>query len=352
MWIEQTKTGYRLCDRVRIDGKIKRVTVPLEKDTAQARRRATDALNKKIQGFTQPKSKKPLKDLSVYYWEHKDVKESTRTQNRPTFYGAIDALGDIAVGDLSAPYINRKYMECSKRPSVLNRYVNLLRTFIKWLYKYGYIDDDFSKKITTFKDHSPRKSSSDMYLESDEVSATLDQLSGMNKYVCWFLVLTGCRIGEAAALTMDDVGKEYISITKTCSPTGIVSTTKTETSQREIYIQPELAKMLKEYKEWRLLYLMTNGIRSNLLFFGIRGDRIRHATVLAALRHVDIGKPLHPHIFRHTHTALMAEQGVSLDAISRRLGHADSAITRQIYYHVTKKQREKDDMEFSKVSLL
>ena len=49
MWIESLPSGgLRMVDRVKIAGKMRRVSVPLEKDTPQARRRALDALQKKI----------------------------------------------------------------------------------------------------------------------------------------------------------------------------------------------------------------------------------------------------------------------------------------------------------------
>ena len=55
---------------------------------------------------------------------------------------------------------------------------------------------------------------------------------------------------------------------------------------------------------------------------------------------------------RHTHVALMAEQGVDFETISRRLGHANSKITREIYSHVTKKVREQDNQKIKNVQLL
>ncbi|WP_422730591.1 tyrosine-type recombinase/integrase [Lactobacillus johnsonii] len=51
-------------------------------------------------------------------------------------------------------------------------------------------------------------------------------------------------------------------------------------------------------------------------------------------------KPLSTHIFRHTHASKLAEKGMPIELISKRLGHRDSAITRQIYLHITKKTAE------------
>ena len=65
-----------------------------------------------------------------------------------------------------------------------------------------------------------------------------------------------------------------------------------------------------------------------------------------------VGRKLTPHALRHTHTAMLAEAGVPLETISRRLGHSDSEITRQVYMHVTNKMREKDREIVNRVKIL
>ncbi|QNQ82188.1 tyrosine-type recombinase/integrase [Lactobacillus sp. PV012] len=45
------------------------------------------------------------------------------------------------------------------------------------------------------------------------------------------------------------------------------------------------------------------------------------------------------HIFRYTHISKLAEKGYSLELISKRVGHHDSALTRRIYYHIIKKHK-------------
>lgn len=52
------------------------------------------------------------------------------------------------------------------------------------------------------------------------------------------------------------------------------------------------------------------------------------------------------HDLGHTHASLLLEQGVSIDTISRRLGHENSVITRKIYLHVTKNLKRKIMIRF------
>ena len=65
-----------------------------------------------------------------------------------------------------------------------------------------------------------------------------------------------------------------------------------------------------------------------------------------------LGHKLTPHACRHTMTSIFAAQGASLDAISRRLGHSGSDMTRDIYLHVTGEQRKKDEAQFDNIRVL
>lgn len=345
MWVEKTKTGYRLCDRVKVNGKIKRVTVPLEKDTAQARRRATEALNEKIRGFSHADARISLNEAMEDYLKTKDCRESTRKQVRGQFRIIADLIGNVKMADLSPLMIQKALIESGKPKRTLNAYINRLITFFRWAYANELIESDLAGRIRYFKDDTPPKDEADLYLEPEELTAVLDQLDGMYFYLIKFLALTGCRIGEVSPLLVSDLSENYININKAFSAiTGEISEPKNKYSCRKIYIQPELRELLDDYLKFRRVHMLAYGIRTDLLFFSQNGTMMREQPILQYLnRNVKSEKKLHPHIFRHTHTAILAEQGVSLDAISRRLGHSGTITTRKIYYHVTQKQKKKDE---------
>ena len=54
----------------------------------------------------------------------------------------------------------------------------------------------------------------------------------------------------------------------------------------------------------------------------------------------------------HNHASLLLEQEVDVDTISRRLGHADSKITKEIYLHITKKKQEQENSKIKEIQLL
>lgn len=352
MWIEKSKNGLRLCDRYKgHDGKLHKATVALAKDTPQARKKASEELLNKITLNCALMTNPSFKRLIMRYLDSKDVKTSTFANYNNSFRQILDILGDVPINLLTAPYIKQKMSESGKPPKTLNRYLMLLHDFMFWCADQGYIE--VIPQVKKFADKSPKKDPSMEYLEADELQAVLDQLQGtMDYYLVKFLALTGCRIGEAAALTVDDIDDRYIHITKAYKRENGVGTPKTPSSIRDIYIQPELADLLKEFKEWRLLYMMAHKIRTSLLFFNKNGTYVKSTTLNVKLQRLECDKHLHPHIFRHTHTALLAEQGLSLELIARRLGHVDSDITKKIYFHVTEKIKEKDETALEKVSIL
>ena len=61
-----------------------------------------------------------------------------------------------------------------------------------------------------------------------------------------------------------------------------------------------------------------------------------------------IGRSITAHTLRHTHASLLLAKGIDVDTISRRLGHEDSRITKEIYLHVTKDLKELDNKQMGK----
>lgn len=340
MWIERNNKNYlRMVERIEVDGKMKRVSVPLEKDAPAARKKAMAALQEKIGQIDRPQCEMRLNEAVELYLKRPGIRPATAIHAGSALRILAELIGDVKLRSLSAQMINRKVME-DGRP-VMVRKLRYLKSMIRWCVKYGYMETDFAKQIdaTLPKEKKDQKS---LYLEHDELDRLFEQLTGIYLYASKFLVLTGMRVGEMSALTMDDIGTDRITINKNyCYCAGVYTEPKTVESDRTIYIQPELAELIREYKKWRKLYMMSLGIRTNLFFFSKDGSPLKENTLYQVLHRID--PKLHPHLFRHTHVALLAEAGYGLDAISRRLGHAGSNITRAVYYHVTEKQQKKDD---------
>lgn len=349
-WVEEVKrngkVSYRYCDRVEINGKKKRVVVPMAKDTKKERDRAVLELQEKCRQLEHPEQNRDMYELLELYLANKECRESTKSTIECGIKQVLKILDGVPL-DVNA--MNRAFLESDVKPKTLKGNLVKYKPFLKWLCKYGYAPIDFAPYIplisVSYKEE--KKPDEEMYLEPEELQEVLSNMTGMYYYITKFLALTGCRIGEAIALRLEDIDEEYIHITKTASHFG-TTPPKTQAGIRGVYIQPELAELLTEYKEWRLLYCMSKGIRTDRFFFSKSGGAISCEAMYYVFHELekklpDLKKHLHPHIFRHTHVALLATEGVPLDAIARRVGHERSEITKNIYFHVTKKQKEKDE---------
>lgn len=225
---------------------------------------------------------------------------------------------------------------------------------VRWGYENDYIDDIRSlDKVKKFKDEEKIHKPEEKYLESSELKMLLESLSVEKwRFLTELTALSGLRIGEAIALHSEDVDmKKMIIVNKTYEPVNeIVTSPKTVSSNREVYMQDELLGLC-----WRINIFM----KKRTACYGISVRNIyqqfkRGPYELLCLRENAeklLGKSVTTHFMRHTHVALIAEQGVPLDVISRRLGHADSKITRDIYFHVTKKMREKDNAAVANIQI-
>ena len=172
-----------------------------------------------------------------------------------------------------------------------------------------------------------------------------------------FLSLSGLRFGEAAALDLPDVDlkSRLIHVSKTYDAAhDIVTSTKTATSTRDVYMQDQLYQLCRRLKAERLSDNIV--LPMSVVFFpGSKRERIEFDCYAKYLRENSeriIGRRITPHTLRHTHASLLMEQGVDIDTISRRLGHANSRVTREIYLHVTEKLKEKENERLRDIRLI
>lgn len=169
------------------------------------------------------------------------------------------------------------------------------------------------------------------------------------------LARTGLRIGEALALTWDDIdlNKGTLSVNKTLiyplNTDPRVTTPKTKSSIRVIKLDPETIRVLKEYRINQKETILRYGFRRselNLVFHGPDGRWLRTNVVRDYMKEVckRVGlPPLSPHALRHSHAVHLLEAGAPIKYVAERLGHA-SIKTTEKYLHVTKKI-EKDALD-------
>lgn len=366
MWVEQTKKGkYKFIERYTdpLTGKYRRVSVTLDKDTPQSRKHAQKALAEKIR---QAEAGKPenitLSKLIEKYREEqkKTIKASTYARNYSACNSIMEILGsDTIISRMNAGYIRESFLATGKEPVTLNEFLTRFKALMRWGYRNDYVSDiSYLDKLEKFKDTPHRIKIEGKFLESSELS---DLLSGMAikkwRDLTEFLALSGLRFGEAAALDLTDIDlkSRLIHVSKTYDAAhDIVTSTKTSTSTRDVYMQDQLYQLCRRLKAERLSDSIV--LQMTVVFFpGTRRERIEFDCYAKYLRENSeriIGRRITPHTLRHTHASLLMEQGIDIDTISRRLGHSNSRVTREIYLHVTKKLKEKENARLKNIKLL
>lgn len=201
------------------------------------------------------------------------------------------------------------------------------------------------------------------YMEKEQLAEflRLAKYRGLELDYPIFLTLayTGMRVGELCALRWSDIDftARTISINGTLynpddkSDYYEILPPKTKTARRTIDVDQivlaELEKLRARQNEFKMRHRKTYhdagfvfarmdnayGYPMKIRTIELRMNRLTQWMNLPA--------HLTPHSLRHTHTSLLAEAGVSLEAIMKRLGHKDDRTTRLVYLHVTRAiQRE------------
>ena len=365
MWIEQRGDKIKYTERFKdeLTGKYRRVSVTMDKDTAHNRKIATALIAEKWAAINKVGVRYKLSEVFDRYLDDckKTLKESSWRRNVANAKRMRGMLGDdIYVDKLTAGYIRDKLLATKKKPSTLNEYIKRFKVVIKWAYANDYMDSTACvDKLKNFKDIPHRQKIADKFLNKSDLHKLVDA-AGVTHWelLIRFMVLSGCRSGEAIALDVKDIdfSEKSIHIYKTCDAiSGKITTPKTSDSIRDIHMQPELytlcRRIISHSRRMRILNVNSD---SEPFLLSDTGQRVHYYSFnkyLVELTQRLFGRSLTTHALRHTAASLWAEQGMSLEAISRRLGHSDSSITKEIYLHVTDGMEAADAAEADRMVL-
>lgn len=192
------------------------------------------------------------------------------------------------------------------------------------------------------------------YLLEDELPRFIQLFEGYSvlNTIVKVLLYTGMRSGEALGLQWSDIDfdKRLITINHTLSDVGgkhFLTTPKTKTSRRNIYITDSLLEILREHKKkQRELAFMLGGQfeHPEMVFTSELGNYKDRSCLNTSFKRFLKGTEFEfmtLHCLRHSNATLLLNEGVDLKIVSEHLGHSDVGTTANIYTDVLESTRKK-----------
>lgn len=166
------------------------------------------------------------------------------------------------------------------------------------------------------------------------------------------LIYTGMRSGEALGLQWEDIDfdKRLIIVNHTLSDVGgrhFLTTPKTKTSKRTIYMNDTLIEILKAHKleQHKLIFSLGRKFEHpEMVFTSDLGNYKDRSCLNTSFRRFLKGTDFEfmtLHCLRHTNATLLLNSGVDLKIVSEHLGHSDVGTTANIYTDVLDSSRKK-----------
>jgi len=336
--IYQRPNGYWIAD-ITIDGKTKSFGA---KSKSLANKKLKAHLLKLEQGID-ANNKMTVSDYAQQYLAtKKDIKKiadksldgyerEIRLRINPTF-------ADTKLRDLTTPMANewaRKLVKTETSYSVLKAIKIARSIFAKAIQDDLIIKNPFDSISEDYTHKSKAMNPLEDYeLEMFLISAEQDPF-----YAYWYLLAhTGIRRGEGLALTWNDIDltNKTISINKTLNEKMVLSSPKTEESDRVLNISDDLVEVLENQRIKTLEMSLNEHYEDNNLAFPNVIGRYMSATNLIKRNFAFILKRAGLkdrtiHDLRHTFASLYIHETKDIAGCSKFLGHSKKSITLDYY---------------------
>ena len=247
----------------------------------------------------------------------------------------------------------------NQRASSVKRTHRIVRLVMSKAVQFHKIRENFTDGAVISGGASQK--ASQKYLEDADikklVSYTATRLTeNSDVFNCMILtsLLTGLRYQEICGLTWDcvDLNKQTLKVAKNYDPRfQQFHITKTSSSVRTINFNGLLKNSLQK---WRLIdqkYQLSRRFPNsdNFVFYTKRltppNESGTNYILKKLCRDLKLSKVITFHGLRHSHAAYLLSHGVSIQYVSKRLGHKNIAITMDTYAHLLKSAEEVEEKQ-------
>ena len=332
----------------------------------QTKKEAQAAFVEYMKGYIPPETKPTqltFRQVAEKYLEYVEAmrKESSYVALANALHSHIlPVFGDKRLDKIKAPDLEDFQIEALQkgfRKNTVRQFLTIFSTVWNFAIKRFDAPPNPRLKISAIKGDTDSK----IYVWSiEQCRKFLDAAPpGRDRTMFEVLLYTGMRYGECAALTWGDIDfeKNAITISKTISwelkdvakqEVNFKITPPKNWKSRTVKIPQSLADSLERY------YKEENSPpRDQFVFIAKRGKGPINKATARGIFNQTIQKAGLPkiriHDLRHTHASLLLSSGVSIVAVSNRLGHANIATTLKTYAHIMPSDEDRIIMTLSKL---
>ncbi|MGQ7457886.1 tyrosine-type recombinase/integrase [Streptococcus suis] len=306
------------------------------------------------------KNYKELAELWLKSYEMTVKPQTFIATKRMIYNHLIPVFGDIKLDKLSVSYIQGFINDLSKEFVHFGAVHSINKRVLQYGVSLQLIPFNPARDVILPKVVKPDNKAI-KFIDYDNLKALMSYMEKLSnkKYSYYFdyvlysvLLATGCRFGEAVALTWSDIDFENatIDINKNYNRSvDIVGTPKSKAGFRVISIDQKTVNLLRLYKNrQRQLFTDVSSEAPEVVFATptrkYQNTAIRQCSLDSRLKEIDCPRFTF-HAFRHTHASLLLNAGISYKELQYRLGHSTLAMTMDIYSHLSK-DKEKEAVSY------
>ncbi len=287
-----------------------------------------------------------------------EVRETTLDKTDRTLKGKVlPYVKNIPIDKLNNTILNDWKNSISEMGLSITTQKNIygeFRALLNYAVKLGYLQNNPLVRLGNFKDayfEMPKEKM--QYYTAEEFKKFIREakkhaktLTDWGYYVFFNIAFyTGMRKGEINALKWSDIDGNVIhvrrSVAQKIKGKKIVETPpKNKSSYRDLQIPLPLMSILSRHKK---RCMKTDGFSAD---FRICGGAVCLSDTSIANKNELFAKNagvhrIRIHDFRHSHASLLANEGINIQEIARRLGHSNIEMTWNTYSHLYPREEER-----------
>lgn len=301
-----------------------------------------------------------IKDLSAIFYDEyvkEQLKANTQKSNRAAINNwIVPYLGNRKINTLKKRDIQMWVNDIKKKlsPKTVKNYFSVLdRMMLYAINDLEILNDNPCDRVKL--PQIPKKESNSY--ETHEVEAIVKELQNLPDneihYKCAILIgmFGGLRRGEILGLDWCDVDFDncdvYIHQARYEKIRGesFIDTPKSEKSIRHVTLPQFIMDELKRLKAYQAEQILAGNLQfTPAVFHGDLGQTMSGSTLRHKFNRIcdSAGVTRYGlHALRHTQASMLADMGINVVEVSKRLGHSEVTTTLNIYSHLFKKADKK-----------